>query len=324
MNVLLTRFAYCTLLYLNFLYIMGSLMSIFVRRDIEHGEEGNTVKKMAAMTKAVMYFLLDFQYGNEMMAYAYLSLFLLIRLLNQDVEWPETSNQDETFFYWSRFIQLLSINHAMVASFFCLFRIFDKTRFVTVLFMSVFWDMQAFFAIFMISIVQYAQQNIYLEQHLQEEGLIGGSKLTGDAIFVTWEIILVNYDYEYKTRYGKFIYMFYSYMMNIIMLNLLISIVANTFQIVNDNRKGIDYFMKSQNLLFLSQIYNLRDKTFGGFMKSIIGSFFFVPMVASTVFRYLLVKPFILILETLGCKKKHGSEYDASYVIQEGGEAGEV
>ena len=101
--VLIGVACYNLLLYFNFLYLMGCMMKIMVKRDIEHGEEGNTTKKLKAMAKALVMFFFEPQYGVEMIGIFCLSVFMAFRIIYLDTPWDETSNVEITNkFFWAR------------------------------------------------------------------------------------------------------------------------------------------------------------------------------------------------------------------------------
>ena len=90
--------------------------------------------------------------------------------------------------------------------------------------------------------------SIYLEQNMGEKGLIGSKNLFL-AIIHSWKAMLVDFNYEYQTIVGTVLYVGFTMLIIIVMLNLLISIVGNTYSEVSATKKGTDYKVKGSMLL---------------------------------------------------------------------------
>jgi len=74
-----------------------------------------------------------------------------------------------------------------------------------------------------------------------ETGLVGDSPTLTDAFMTSWSIMLVDHDYEWKTFVGQLVYLAFTIFLIIIMLNLLIAIISNTFNNVQQTKKATDY-----------------------------------------------------------------------------------
>lgn len=142
----------------------------------------------------------------------------------------------------------------------------------------------------------------------------------GQASVVAWQIVLVNNDYQYKYWPGNIVYFFYTVFLVIIMLNLLIAIISNTYDRVNNTRKGTDYKIKAQQLVLLSQAYQLTWFKLAKFMFTThMVLIVFVPIIAViAALKWALIiifYPFKMILEVFGCMQGDEKNSSSSYVL---------
>ena len=191
---------------------------------------------------------------------------------------------------------------------------------------QVVWDVMPFMFLYCFAIGQFTIVNAYLSSHFSEEGFKADS--TFDQFMNCWSIALINFDENYETPIGKLMYFFLSLLFNIIMLNLLISIVGNSYSEFNAIREPQDYKAKSTLLLSLSQIRNLTDQNLGCIFSSamvfLITPFIVALSLASVILQFFIINPIKIICESCGCRKKKNNEFRSPFITHEGGEAGDV
>jgi hypothetical protein len=183
-----------------------------------------------------------------------------------------------------------------------------------------------FMFLYCFALGQYTVINQYLSSHFSEEDFAANDSF--DSFMDCWSIALINYDDDYKTPLGKLMYFFLSLLFNIIMLNLLISIVGNSYSEFNDIRDPQDYKAKSALLLSLAQIRNLTDQNLGCIFSSamvfLITPFIVALSLASVILQFFIINPIQIICESCGCRKKKNNEFKSRFITHEGGEAGDV
>jgi len=159
--------------------------------------------------------------------------------------------------YRAHMYHLVALFAGILSSIIVLFNIFKPTRYLVYMITKVLVDFFPFFCVFCTSICMYGILNIYLQEKMGEKGLIsevGNPPTIMDGFMVSWSIMLVDHDYEYKTTTGSLIYLVFTIWLIIIMLNLLIAIISNTFAKVQETKKATDYKMKASLILQISHI----------------------------------------------------------------------
>ena len=91
----------------------------------------------------------------------------------------------------------------------------------------------------MATIIQYTVLNYYLDKNMGENGLSDPNFFT--AFMKTWGLMLVSFEHDYTSFAGKAIWFINTIWLIIVMLNLLISIISNTHDEVQQNKKATDY-----------------------------------------------------------------------------------
>jgi len=139
-----------------------------------------------------------------------------------------------SFFIWIKFLYFL--------------RVFDTTGYLIRMIIDVIRDMRAFMIILLVTIIAFANSFFSIsEANLEEDKFVSGFL---DSIFFTYRLSLGDWDTESMGQKAQFfvwlLFVLCTVFNLIVMLNLLIAIISETFANVNSNAESAAYQEKAR------------------------------------------------------------------------------